>query len=150
MSKQSVVVLVGINDNLGQILQSHITEMLYMLLGNTFPRYILNETCRETYRNLVKQIIDNTSDDYSDFCLNLLSLPNFNGLPYVHGEHHPFAYCDEKHMAGLNFAIRQLGTSLFFSIAKNKPSGMYLNNINYIDTDTIGLLYKQMVVESVL
>lgn len=150
MYNQGVLVVAEIDYRLGQIALSHLTDTLHNALKNTLPRHMLNEVCFTTYKDIVKQIVENTSDNHADFCFNLLSLPNYTGLRYAHGEHHPLAYLNERELISVNHAIRELGLSLFFVIKNYKPSGMYLMNVSHVDSNSVGLIFKPTQIESIL
>jgi hypothetical protein len=150
MSKNGVLIVSDIQNGSGLKLQSYVTEMLHVALGNTLSRNVLTELGLTTYKNLVTQLIENTSDNHSDFCLNLLSLPNFTTLKYRNGEYHPFAYMDDRRLTHVNNAVRELGMELFYTIARDKPPGMYAAAIPHIDVYNIGIVYKEPFVESIL
>jgi hypothetical protein len=137
------LLMISIDDRLGQILHTHITEKMYECLGNSVNRGVLSELCDNTFRDMVSQVVMNTSDDHSDFCFNLLSLPNYSGLRFgTKGEIHPFAYRQERELTGLSHALKDLGLFMFFAIARHKPQGMYLVDVKYVDQFSIGLIYK--------
>lgn len=148
MYNNGIVVIVDIPDNMGFKLSSHIENILYPMFMGALSRPSLQELVSSTYKSLVEQIILDTSDDYVDFCFNLLSLPNYNTLPYNQGSGHPLAYLQDRQLAGLTSAVKELGLSLFFIIDSNKPTNLYLSDVVHVDTMSIGLFYNNPKIES--
>jgi hypothetical protein len=57
---------------------------------------------------------------------------------------------DDRRLTHVNKAVRELGMELFYTIARDKPPGMYAATIPHIDVYNIGIVYKEPFVESIL
>jgi hypothetical protein len=148
MYETGVLVMLDIPDNRGYNLNSHVENILYPMFIGALPRPSLQELMSSTYKSLIKQMVMNTSDNYADFCFNLLSLPNYNTLPYSQGSNHPLAYLQDRQLSGLTSAVKELGLSLFFAIESNRPANLQLSDVAYVDNMSIGLLYNNPKIES--